>query len=469
MTLLAILSCRNESITNKNDTSYRDLKDVLKSKKLVALVDNSSTSYFLYKGCPMGFEYELLNEFTSYLGIELDIVVCKNMDSIFSYIKNGKADIAAANLTVTESRKRIVTFTEPILNTHQVLIQRKPNNWRNYSTSFIEDFLVRSPLELKNKEVYVRKNSSFYTRLKHLNEEIGGGIIIKEVDGMTSTEMLIEQVANGDISYTVADYNVALVNNRFYNNIDIQTPLSVTQEIGWCLNKNSKQLLNELNNWIKQFKKTKKFKLLKNKYFNNRQKALSNKDDLYLNFSGAISPYDALIKKHAAIIGWDWKLIASLIYQESRFNLKAKSWSGAFGLMQFMPQTAAKYGIDSTSSAELQIKAGIKYLKRLDDIWKPHIKNPNERAKFVLASYNVGPGHIIDAKKLAKKYGKKDTIWEQEVDSFVLRKSEPEYYKDPVVKHGYCRGYETFKFVEEILIRYEHYKNITEKDNTLTS
>ena len=156
--------------------------------------------------------------------------------------------------------------------------------------------------------------------------------------------------------------------------------------------------------------------------------------------------------------------MASLIYQESHFNNEAIGWGGSFGLMQFMPNTGAKFGVDSTSSAEANIIAGTKYLKRLDKMWKPHVSDSTERIKFILASYNVGPGHVFDAQNLAKKYNENPELW-KDVSFYLKNKSNPKYYKDEVVKHGYCKGYITFNYVSEVMQRYEHYKNmITENE-----
>ena len=153
--------------------------------------------------------------------------------------------------------------------------------------------------------------------------------------------------------------------------------------------------------------------------------------------------------------------MASLIYQESRFKPKAKSWAGAYGLMQLMPTTARRFGVSKKSPPEKHIKAGVDFIKWLDKRFeKRGMTDEEEKIKFILASYNVGLGHILDARRLAIKDGKDPDIWENNVDEYILKKSNPKYYKDPVVKYGYCRGSETYNYVYQILDRYEHYKNI---------
>ena len=157
---------------------------------------------------------------------------------------------------------------------------------------------------------------------------------------------------------------------------------------------------------------------------------------------------------------WDWRLFASLIYHESNFHPQAKAWSGAYGLLQLMPWVMEEYGLDSISSPSQQIAAGARYIESIDKQFRSLVKDPVERQKFVLAAYNVGLAHVFDARRLAKKYGKKDDIWTNQVDSFILRKSEPRYYRDRLAFYGYCRGEEPFNFVMDVLEMYNLYKNV---------
>ena len=471
---LLIVSCNNTT-SKKYAISERivqkDLDSILIKKRITALINYSPSSYFIYKGNPMGFEYELLKKYTDHIGIELEVIPIRNRDSIFSELNNGKADIIAANLTVTEERLNKISFTEPILITQQVLIQRKPEDWRKRKKSTLKKLLVQSPLDLVGKTITVRKESSFYSRLQNLSNEIGGKINIQTVSGELTMEELIEKVATEEIKYTIADKNIANINQWQFPNIDAHMIISLDQNIAWGTRKNANKLTISLNQWLVEFKKTKNFKFLYNKYFRNR--FLYNKrvnDQYYTLNSGQISPYDEVLQKHVKKIGWDWELLASMIYQESHFNNKAIGWGNSFGLMQFMPATGERYGVDSTSSPTENIIAGINYLNYLDQYWAPIITNINERIKFVLASYNVGPGHILDARRLAEKYGKDPFVWDDNVAYFLLNKSKAKYYQDEVVRNGYCKGFITFDYVNEIISRYEHYKKIISESNTnLTS
>ncbi|MCB0805369.1 MAG: transglycosylase SLT domain-containing protein, partial [Bacteroidales bacterium] len=150
-------------------------------------------------------------------------------------------------------------------------------------------------------------------------------------------------------------------------------------------------------------------------------------------------------------------LLASMAYQESQFDPKARSWAGAIGLMQIMPATADYLGIGNPSVPENNIRAAVKYLDELQDKFST-VTDSTEKLKFVLASYNVGPNHVEDARRLAVKYGDDENTWNNHVEQWILKKSQKEYYTDEVVKYGYCRGTEPFKYVTEIMDRYNQYK-----------
>lgn len=439
-----------------------DLPEIVAKKTLTVLTDNSSTSYFIYKGEPMGYEYEMMKSFAKHLGISVKVIIAKDLNKVFDVIQKGEVDIVSANLTITEERMKKVNFTEPLIYTRQILIQRKPDGWQNMNAEQLDKHLVRTAIDLTGKDIYVRKSTSFYSRLLNLQEEIGAKINIMETPGEISTEELISMVAKGKIDYTIADENVAMVNQTYYPEIDIKTAISFPQKIAWAVNKNSPLLLEELNRWIEKQKNTVEYAVLYNKYFKNPKGAgLRNKSE-FASFTGnKISPYDDMIIAYSREIDWDWRLLASMIYQESKFDHEAQSWAGACGLMQMIPSTAIQYGLDTCGGTPIQsIDAGTRHIIKLDQYWSKVIEDKNERIKFILASYNAGLGHVIDARNLARKYEKNENIWYNNVEKFILLKSKPKYYNDPVVRCGYCRGEEPYNYVHEILTRYEHYKNV---------
>ena len=458
--VLSVLACKNDKNVETNKMPKIDLKEIRQRGNLVVVTDYNSTNYFIYRGQPMGFQYDLLKELEKHLGITMEIKVNNDLEDNFECLTEGSCDLIALNLTITKERKKIVSFTEPHSQTRQVLVQRKPDNWIKMSKKERDLSVIRNQLMLANEDIkiYVQKNSSHAARLKNLSDEIGDSIQVIEVD--EDVEILVAKVASGEIDYTVCDENVAKVNQTYYPNIDIQTSVSFPQYLAWAVRPDSKELLEEINKWMADFKNTRKYAGIYNKYFKNNKSATMVNSDYYALNSGRISMYDEVVKQNADQIGWDWRLISSVIYQESRFNPNARSWAGAYGLMQLMPSTGKRFGINDSSSPESNIKAGIKFLKWLDDRFKEEVPDDEERVKFILASYNVGMGHILDAMALAEKNGKSPKKWEDNVEYFLIKKTDRKYYTDPVVKHGYCRGNMPVNYAREILERYEHYKNI---------
>ncbi|MCB2219738.1 MAG: transporter substrate-binding domain-containing protein [Bacteroidetes bacterium] len=435
-----------------------DLPQIKERGKLIAITSYSSTSYFLYRGKPMGYEYELLNQLAEYLDLDLEIKVADNMNQIIDMLLKGEGDLISYGLTITRERQKKIKFTDYHTKTHQVLVQRKPSNWRQMKRHQIEEALIRDPLDLIGKTVHVRKNSSYYDRLQNLMDEIGGDINIDIVSGELETEELIKMVAEGDIDYTIADYNIAAINATYYDILDIKTSVSFNQRIAWAVRNASPELLKSVNQWIAKMRKTSDYYVIYNKYFKNRKDFRKRVgSDYFSKAGGKISKYDEIIKNKAQILDWDYRLLASIIYQESRFDPNAKSWAGAVGLMQIMPITAKQVGAKKYRKPIDNIDAGVKYLQELKQLFND-IPDSTERIKFILAAYNVGPNHVEDAQRLARKYNDEDVVWTNHVENWILKKAQSKYYNDDVVKYGYCRGSEPYQYVQDILERYNQYK-----------
>lgn len=448
-----------------------DLSQILERDTLNAITAYSSTTYFIYRGKRMGYEYDLLKRLADHLDVELNMKLSKNLDELFTMLNNGEGDVIAYNLTVTPERKKRVDFTVPHNYVKQVLVQRKPNKWRYMRASQLDRKLLRDPVNLEGDTVYIRRNSAYYERMKNLKDEISGDIHLVEAEPDVETEELIKRVAEGKIDYTVADDNIARINQTYYNNIDVKTKLSFSQKIAWAVRKNAPKLLDTLNHWISNIKGTRDYNVLYNKYYKNRKASQRRRRSAFFTATtNQLSEYDPLFKKYSEKLPYDWLLLAALSFQESRFNPRTTSWAGAKGLMQLMPNTAAQYGITNLYQPQQSVKAGTKYIQWLEEsIWRKRINDKDQRKRFVLASYNAGPGHVLDARRLTKKYDGNPNKWEN-VSEFLLKKSSPEYYNDEVVKYGYCRGEEPYKYVKQIMTRYRHYRQFlkrTDEDDQL--
>lgn len=458
--LLSVSSCVMESETDEKGVesfnrpgSRIDLPDIIKRGKLTILAENSSTSYFIYKGKKMGFEYELLNEFAKSIGVELEIKIVKNLDSLITMLNRGEGDIIACNYTITRERNKYINFSEPFIQTHQVLVQRKPDDWKEMKEEEWKAELITEPNQLAQKEVRVWKNSSYYQRLINLQEEIGDTILIEGVQGTIGGEELIEMVSTGLIDYTITEQNVAKVNEQFFDNLYTDLQLSVRQKMAFGLRKSSPLLKAKLDDWLIEFKDKPTYRYIYRKYFELKHVTANQKNTNVLLNGSSISEFDAMFKRAGEMSGWDWRLIASVAYQESKFNPNIQSFGGAYGMMQFMPNTGPHYGVYPDSPPSVQIMGGARKLMADEKFWKD-IPDELERKKFALASYNAGRGHIQDAQRLARKYGLNPYKWDKNVETMLLNLSKQEYYQDEVVRNGMMRGTTTYRYIKDVMKRY---------------
>ena len=466
---LSLLSCQQQekSKTEKSQAEVkmilensvdRDLEAIKKDGVLKALVVYSSTSYFLYKGQAMGFEYELLKRLAEHLDLKLEIVVSTDLDSEFEVLNRGDVDLIAHGMAITNQRKDEVNFTEYLYLTKQVLVQKKPDNYRKISWGALQKQLIHDPIELIDDTVSIRRNSNYYERLISLSNEIGGNIVIDTLDSQLSTDEIIKMVANGEIKYTIADENLAKINASYNPILKIDIPISFSQRIAWVTRKKSPEFKAVINDWIRSERKEATNYVIYNKYFKNKRNFKRRiKSEYYSLNNNQISKYDNLIKKYAKKIDWDWRLLAAQVYQESRFDPGAKSWAGAKGLMQVMPATAESLGIKDISDPNESIRGGTDYL---DHLYKrfTDIPDPLNRVIFSLASYNCGYSHVRDAQRLAKENGLDPTIWSNHVEKMILALSLPKNFNKPFIKYGYVRGTEPVNYIKQIFERYEHYK-----------
>jgi membrane-bound lytic murein transglycosylase F len=460
--VMIFIACGRVSVSDEETEMelVSSLDVVLHRGRLIAITDYNTVNYYIFRGEPMGFQYEMLKQFTDHIGVGLEIRIMDNLPKSFEALNSGKADLIALGLTVTRERQHEFDFTDPIIVTRQVLVQGLPNNWQRMATrDEIENSLLRSSLDLAGQTIHVQKGTIFRQRLETLSNEIGDTIYI--VEDKREVEELISAVASGEIMFTVADEHIALVNARYHTNIDVRTPLSFPQRLAWALRKESdNELKNEINEWLSGYNTTLHARLIHDKYFRSPLQRRMAQSEFHSLTGGRLSVYDETIREVAQEINWDWRLLASLIYQESGFRPEAVSWAGAYGLMQFMPIVMEQFGIDTTATPEEQIRVGGRFINYLDRQIPASVTDSVERIKFVLASYNAGVGHVLDARRLAQKFNKSPDIWTNHVDFFMLNKSKPSFYRDPVVYYGYARGEETFKFVIEIFERFEHYRNL---------
>lgn len=434
------------------------LKDIIRRGKLVAITDDNPFNYFEIKGEPKGYQYEMLKQFANNLGVELEIVVEPNYHNALQFLQQRRVDIVAMEMPPVTDRRFAIEQTEPLFMARQVLIQRKPENWRKMRTmKTVDDHLVTDLKQLEGKTVSLSAMSRKQYYLSDIQHATNQNIRFN-TESQKNSGNLIEAVANGDTDYTIAFENTANAYSMIYNDLDVRTVVSPEIGVSWAVRKGSVNLREAVNQWIATNRNTREFKYQYTKYFEN-----SRYVHLALGMPlkhKTISDYDDVIRKMSATIDWDWRLLSALIYRESKFQTDVKSRVGAFGLMQLMPSTARRFGAHEGSTPQDQIAAGVRLIKYLDNQFKGKVPDPEERKKFVLAAYNIGLAHILDAYNLAEKHNKNPMVWADNVEYCLLAKSQPEFYNDPVAKYGKVSGKETQRFVTDVLEKYDHYKTV---------
>lgn len=440
------MACKKQQQASQEKESEYDLPAILQKGKLVVLTLNSSISYFNYRGQDMGFQYELAEQFADDIKLELEIKTAENVSELLEMLAAGEGDLIAYNVPITKGLKDSVAFCGREVVTHQVVVQRNRKGG-----------LLTDVTQLVGKEIHV-STGKYYDRLVNLNNELGGGIVIQPIDDDSlSIEDLITQVSTGNIDYTVCENDVAKLNKTYYPNLNINLAISYDQRSSWVVRKDCPLLADVVNTWHAENKTSPAYKASTKRYFE-ISKAVPYTAILSLQ-DGRISRFDHLFKKYSKEINWDWRLLASLAYTESNFDTTVVSWAGAEGLMQLMPGTARAMGVlpGMEHDSEQSVKAAVKYIANTARSLSS-VPDDKERIKFVLGAYNAGLGHIYDAMALAEKHGSDRNIWYNNVEKYILLKSNEEYYNDPVCKFGYFPGGQTYYFVREIISRYEAYK-----------
>lgn len=451
----------------------RDLDAIRDGAEIVMLTPTNSTSYFLYRGEPLGFEFELLRQFAESQGLRLRVEIVAGTADILARLNRGDGDIAAGRLVRTPEAEQIARFTHELYHSDPVLVQQgeplpestlpeeaKEAAARNGSVpdtaAEIRARLVEKPWELSGREIEVPEDSAHKRTLIELNDEMSGDVQVVEME--TDDEDLVKRVAEGETQYTVAEGNVAELKAATYTNLRIRPILGRAHRVAWAVRRNAPDLLAALDEWIDGRKDDKSYQALYYRYFGDSRAYKERARSEYLtSATGKLCQYDELLKRYASAIGWDWRLLASQVYQESRFDPRAKSWAGALGLLQLMPGTAREYGVSDPYAPEDNVRGAVHFLADLTDRWSKRIPDERDRLSFVLASYNCGPGHVDDAQRLAEKYGGDPLRW-RDVSYWLLEKSKANIAADPCVKFGYCRGIEPVLYVDKILDRFEHYK-----------
>ncbi|MBY6210116.1 transporter substrate-binding domain-containing protein [Microbulbifer agarilyticus] len=443
----------------QRNSARRDWAQIKESKTLRVLTRNHPASYFMWRGELMGFDYDLLKRFAKDHGLRLSMVVPGHDVDLAEALAEGMGDVIAASMTVTDARKQQgLVFTRPYMQVTEQLIA---------AADKAPEMALPVAERLIGQSVAVNPLNSYYSSLETLaalQADVAEGegsepVNILPIQGAT-TEQLIDAVAEGHYDYTVADSHLVQIEQTYRDDFVVVGDLSDEQDIAWAVRKDQPELLGKLNGFLNKYYRGLFFNVTYNKYFM-EEKHIKGKQGQRLRDTTELSPYDPLVRKHAVPADLDWRMVVSQMYQESRFNPKARSFAGARGLMQVMPRTGKQLGISDLYHPENSIRAGILYLGWLEERF-PQSLPFDQKIYFSLAAYNAGHGHVRDARVLAKKLGKDPNRWFGNVEEAMLLLSKPQYYKK--ARFGYVRGREPVNYVREIRDRYFGYLSVAKKE-----
>jgi membrane-bound lytic murein transglycosylase F len=257
VTMLGVSLLAHHRYAERQRKWYGDLPEIQKRGVLRALTLYSSASYFIYRDKEMGYEYELCAQLARSLGLKLKIITAPNLLALKDSLDAGVGDIVAYNVPVTLSNRDKYLYCGRDFLTHYVVVQREDNPQ-----------LVTEVTQLVGKEVYVEKGTNMELRLQHLNEELGGGIIIKPVEeDSITTEELIGRVARGQLDYVIADNVTAQWNKTYYRSLHVSTQIGFPQKNAWLVRYDSPKLAAAVNEWFKKNLPSENYQAIQKKYF----------------------------------------------------------------------------------------------------------------------------------------------------------------------------------------------------------
>ncbi|NMP31075.1 membrane-bound lytic murein transglycosylase MltF [Thalassotalea sp. M1531] len=427
--VIAISGCKKE-------TDHPSLKRILSRGYVAVGTLYGPNSYYLGADGAAGFEYELAQKYADSLGVELKILPSYSLDELFPRLDSGEVDFLAAGLSVTPNRLNQYEFAPSYDSVSQKLVFKQGNK-RPRKLADLTGLLM------------VTANSSHTENLEKL--AVQNPELTWQGSSEFDSEELLLKVLAGEIDYTIVDSHVLAINRRYYPDISIGFTIKKPEPLAWIVNKDSDDsILGSLIEFFGQVHHDGTLLALDDKYYGHVEKFNYVDTHAFLSaIDNKLPKYQPLFEKYSEDI--DWKLLAAISYQESHWNPKARSQTGVRGLMMLTLPTAKQMGVKSRLDPEQSIAGGSKYFKNLIDRIPDRIPFP-DRMWFALASYNVGFGHVNDARIITQRQGGDADRW-VDVKSRLPLLKQKKYYK--TVKYGYARGDEPVHYVENIR-RYYH-------------
>ncbi len=425
------------------NTAKGDLPAIKKRGILRVLTRNNLYCYYLAKDQARGFEHDLAKEFAKRQGMTAVMIVPPKWGDIIPWLLDGRGDVVAAQMTITPERAKApgIAFCSPYCEVREVVVAR--NNDK-----------ISSAADLAGRKIFVRRRSSFWRTLEKLRAA-GGDFQLQAAPEELETSQIMDKVAKGEFDLTLADDNLARNEIASRSDLKIAFALEEPRRYGWLTRSEDKLLRGEIDAFFKKEYRGVFYNVSYRKYYANASAAQRVRSIRESGAGDTISPFDALIKKHAEENGFDWLLVAAQIKQESGFEPNLVNDFNCHGLMQLSKPTIDMMKCANPLSPDDNIRAGTAFLKRLYNRFDSGIAH-DDRICFALASYNAGYGHVIAARVLAAKLKLDNTKWFGNVETALGYLSKPEYASK--AKYGYCRSSETLPYVREIYYRHRDYR-----------
>ena len=428
------------------------LEQVIASGQFRAVTRNSPATFYYGVDEPRGIDYELAKGYADHIGVELHMYVAENFWQIFPDVAEGKAHVGAAGLTVTAPRREIVDFSPAYQTVRQQVIYRrgtiKPNK--------IKD-LLNGDLEILAGSAYVGILEAAHRQLPQLtwleNSEVG-------------IEELVKRVAAGEIDYTIVDSNIFDLLQHSYPDARAAFAVGPDTPIAWALPKTSDTSLREsVSAYFAELHATGELNDLLERYYFASKKEFDyvGSRAFVRHFESRLPEYKAYFLAAGEKTDVDWRLLAAMAYQESHWNAAAVSPTGVKGIMMLTTRTAGMLGIEDRTDPEQSIRGGADYFVRVTKKVPERIGEP-DRTWLAIAAYNVGFGHLEDARIITEIQGGDPDSW-QEVRERLPLLSEPKWFER--VPRGYARGREPMVYVDNVRRYYDILRWMTADDNAV--
>ncbi|MCL1068501.1 membrane-bound lytic murein transglycosylase MltF [Shewanella olleyana] len=438
LTLVAIISislllsaCHQANMKATEFVEQIPVRTVLKVGTLYG-----SQTYLRSDQGESGFDYEMAAKFAKYLDVPLEMVPYHNRQQLFEALRQNEIDIVAAAITTTNNRREQFLLGPTLYEVNQVLIYKSGN---------------LKPRDFNNLQgdISVISESAAVDTLSKLKQS-NPNLTWQEVNN-SDNEELFSMVAAGDILYTIADSNSLLINQRYLPELRAGIVLDEKTQVVWLLPPlNSDYLMSSLLSFWHIQKRNGTLEHLNEKYFGHVKRFDYVDTRAFIRAIDNVLPeYQALFEKHAGDL--DWRKLAAAGYQESHWNPKARSPTGVRGMMMLTQPTASSVGVDNRLDAEQSIRGGAIYLQKMIDRLPASIPD-NQRIWFALASYNIGLGHVEDARKITQGMGKDPSAW-RDVKQVLPLLQQRKYYQH--TRYGYARGNEAAHYVDNIRRYYD--------------